>query len=169
YLFNIPVRTTPSSFSIINAGSGFDRLFPDTLTNAGTARNFGLEATVERYFTKGYYFLFTGSLFDSKYRGSDNVLRHTSFNGRYAFNALIAKEFTFSKGSALNIGGKLTMAGGRRYGQVDKAASDAVQEIIYIDATVNTLQFKDYLRADLKLSYRWNRPKATHEFSIDIV
>ncbi|HRD79510.1 MAG TPA: TonB-dependent receptor [Saprospiraceae bacterium] len=169
YLFNIPVRTTPSSFSIINAGSGFDRLFPDTLTNAGTARNYGMEATVERYFTKGYYFLFTGSLFDSKYRGSDNVLRHTSFNGRYAFNALIAKEFTFSKGSALNIGGKLTMAGGRRYGQVDKAASDAVQEIIYIDATVNTLQFKDYLRADLKLSYRWNRPKATHEFSIDIV
>ena len=61
------------------------------------------------------------------------------------------------------------MAGGRRYGEVDKAASDAVQDIVYIDATANTLQFKDYLRADLKLSYRWNRPKAAHEFSIDIV
>ncbi len=169
YLFDVPVRTAPSSFSIVNAGSGFDRLFPDTLTNAGTARNYGIEATVERYFSKGYYFLFTGSLFDSRYRGSDDVLRHSAFNGRYAVNAVVAKEFTFKKGSAFNVGGKLTMVGGRRYGKVDRAASDAVQDIVYIDETVNTLQFRDYFRADLKLSYRWNRPKVGHEFSVDLV
>lgn len=169
HLFNIPVRTVPSSFSMINAGSGFDRLFPDTLTNAGTARNFGIEATVERYFTGGYYLLFTGSLFDSKYRGSDDVLRNTAFNGRYAINAVAAKEFTFSKGSAINIGGKLTVVGGRWYGEVDKTASDAVQDIVYVDATLNSRQFRDYFRADMKLGYRWNRPKVTHEFSVDFI
>ncbi len=169
YLFDVPVRTASSSFSLVNAGSGFDRLFPDTLANTGTARNYGIEATVERYFSKGYYFLFTGSLFDSKYRGSDDVLRHSAFNGRYAVNAVVAKEFTFKKGSAFNIGGKLTMVGGRRYGEVNRTASDAVQDIVYIDETVNTLQFRDYFRADLKLSYRWNRPKVGHEFSVDLV
>ena len=81
----------------------------------------------------------------------------------------MAKEFTFKKGSAFNIGGKLTMVGGRRYGQVDRAASNAVQDIVYIDETVNTLQFRDYFRADLKLSYRWNRPKVGHGFSVDLV
>jgi len=30
------------------------------------------------------------------------------------------------------------------------------------------LQLDDYFRADVKLSYRINRPKLTHEFAIDL-
>ena len=169
YLFNIPVEKNPSSFSLINTGSGFDRLFPDTLVNEGTSRNYGLELTLERFFIQGYYFLFTASVFDSKYRGSDEVLRNTTFNGRFAVNGILAREFTFSKGAALNVGGKVTYAGGRWQGEVDRAASDALQDIVYIDETVNTLQARPYFRADLKIAFRWNRPKTLHEFSIDMI
>ncbi len=168
-LFNIPVENKPSSFSIVNSGSGFFRLFPDTLVNEGTGRNYGLELTLERFFSGGYYFLLTTSLFDSKYRGSDGVLRNTTFNTRFATNLLASKEFTFKGGSALNIGGKLTYAGGRWYGPVDEEASAFEQEVIYIDETVNTLQFRPYFRLDAKISFRWNRPKVSHEFSIDMV
>lgn len=169
YLFDIPVDTFSSSFSLVNTGSGFTRFFPNTLVNEGTGRNYGLEATLERYFSKGYYALFTGSVFDSKYRGSDGVLRNTAFNGRYAFNLVLAREFTFKKGSALNLGTNITYVGGRWYGPVDEAASAAALEIIYLDATVNSLQFRPYFRADAKVSYRWNRPRVAHEFSIDFI
>ncbi|MBK8492619.1 MAG: TonB-dependent receptor [Saprospirales bacterium] len=169
YLFDIPVDTFSSSFSIVNAGSGFSRLFPGKLINEGTARNYGVEATLERFFNKGYYFLFTGSVFDSKYRGSDEVWRNTTFNGRFAFNLVLAKEFTFKKGSAFNLGGKLTTVGGRWYGPVDDIASREALEIIYVSETVNTEQFRPYFRADVKASYRWNRPKVAHEFSIDFI
>jgi hypothetical protein len=169
HLYNVPVEKNPSAFSLVNAGSGFDRLFPDTLVNEGIARNYGLEATVERNFSKGYYLLLAGSVFNSRYRGSDNIWRNTTFNGRVSLNGVFAREFTFSKGSALNLGAKVNYTGGRWRGEVDKAASDAAQDVVYINETVNTIQLKPYFRADLKLAYRWNRPKTLHEFSIDLV
>jgi len=169
YLYDIPVEVRPSSFSLINTGSGFVRFFPDTLANEGTGRNFGLEGTLERFFSKGYYFLFTGSLFDAKYKGSDGVLRNTTFNGRFAANLLLAREFTLKNGSAFNLGAKLTTVGGRWYGPVDEKASAEVLEIIYVSETVNTQQFRPYFRADLKAGFRWNRPRVSHEFAIDFV
>ncbi len=169
YLYDIPVDTFSSSFSIVNTGSGFTRFFPNKLVNEGTGRNYGVEITAERFFSKGYYLLFTGSVFDSKYAGSDGELRNTTFNGRFAFNLVAAREFTFKKGSALNLGGKLTTVGGRWYGPVDEQASADALEIIYESASVNTLQFRPYFRADLKVSYRWNRPKVSHEFAVDFV
>ncbi len=169
YLNNVPVEVKNSSFSLLNSGSGFSRFFPDSLQNAGIGRNYGLEFTIEKFFSKGYYFLVTASLFDAKYQGSDGIWRNTTFNGRYAFNALFAKEFTFKNGSALNIGGKVTTIGGRWYGPVDSIASAQQLEVIYADETVNTLQFRPYFRMDLKVGYRWNRPRVTHEFAIDLV
>lgn len=168
-LFDIPVEEQRSSFSLVNTGAGFSRFFPNPLVNAGTGRNYGLEMTVERFFTQGFYFLLTGSLFDAKYKGSDGVLRNTTFNGRYATNLLLAKEFTFKNNNTLNIGGKLTMAGGRWYGPVDDVKSAEALEIIYEDATVNTQQFKPYFRADAKVNYKINAKKVTHEFSVDLV
>ena len=73
HLYNIPVTEQPSSFSLINAGSGFSRLFPDSLVNEGTGHNYGVELTLEKFFSKNYFFLLTGSLFDAKYKGSDGI------------------------------------------------------------------------------------------------
>ncbi|MEZ4773372.1 MAG: TonB-dependent receptor [Bacteroidia bacterium] len=169
YLYQVPVELRSSSFSLVNSGAGFSRFFPDTLVNEGTGRNFGVELTIEKFFSKGYYFLLTGSVFDAKYTGSDGVLRNTSFNGRYAFNGLVAKEFTINETSAFQLGAKVTTVGGRWYGPVDEVASARELEIIYQDDKVNTQQFRPYFRVDGKASYRWNRPKVTHEFSIDLV
>ncbi len=168
-LFDIPVTAVPSAFSLMNSGAGFERLLPDSLVNAGLGRNTGIELTLERPFRKGYYFLFTGSLFDAVYRGSDGVWRNTSFNGRYACNMLFSREFALEERSVITIGGKITAIGGRWRGVVDRAASDAAQQVVYQDATTNQLQFQPYFRADLKLGYRWNRPKVMHEFGIDLV
>lgn len=169
YLYDIPVTVRPSSFSLVNSGTGFDRFFPDTLINAGTGRNFGLELTVERSFANGYYFLLTGSVFDSKYRGSDGILRNTSFNGRLAANAVFAKEFPILKDNILQLSGKATYGGGRWYGPVDHLASTQLLQVIFTDATVNTLQFRPYFRLDLKALFRWNRTKVSYEFGLDLV
>ena len=103
-LFNIPVEQKSSSFSMVNTGAAFSRVFPEKLQNTGTGRNYGAEVTIEKFFSEGYYFLVTTSVFDAKYRGSDGVLRNTDFNGKYALNALFAKEIKFTR-SSLNLGG----------------------------------------------------------------
>ncbi len=169
HLYDLPVALDESSFSLINAGAGFSRFFPDSLTTGGNARNYGLELTLERFFSQGYYFLFTGSLFDSKYKTLEDVWRNTSFNGRFAFNALFAKEWSVGKKSTINVGTKVTSVGGGWHGEVDLDKSLQQQDVVYIDETVNTIKFDPYFRTDLKLSYKINTSKLTHEIAIDIV
>ena len=169
YLYDIPVEVRPSSFSMLNTGSGFGRIWPDTLENTGTARNYGIEFTAERFFTKGFYFLTTASLFDAKYRGSDGIQRNTVFNGRYAINILGAKEFKLGENNRFTLGSKFTTVGGRWFGEeVDKTESVRTGEIVFIDATNNFQQYRAYIRLDLKIGYKWNYPKTAWEFGLDI-
>jgi hypothetical protein len=169
YLYDVPVEVRSSAFSMVNAGSGFGRIWPDTLQNTGTGRNYGLELTAERFFAGGVYFLATGSLFDAKYRGSDGVLRNTIFNGRYAFNLLAAKEFKLGPNNRFTLGGKFTTVGGRWFGdKVDQNATLRAGEIIFENEGFNTVQNRAYQRLDLKLGYKWNYPNLAWEFGLDI-
>jgi len=169
YLYNIPVTVAPSSFSMINVGSGFSRLFVDELQNTGDGYNYGLELTVQKYFDKTFFFLFSGTVYNSQYRGSDMVWRNTSYNGNYVVNLLGGKEFKVGERSVIGIGGKVTAAGGKRYGLVDVQTSTDMKEIIFQDSMFNDLQFRDYFRADLKISWRKNADRVTHEFGLDLV
>ena len=168
-LYNVPVSIAPSSFSMINVGSGFSRLFQDSLQNTGTGVNYGIELTVQKYFDKTFFFLFSGSIFDSKYTGSDGVVRNTSYNGNYAVNLLAGKEFNLNARNTIGIGFKITRAGGKRYGLVDVAATNASKEILFLDSAFNDFKFKDYFRMDLKISWRMNANKVTHEIGLDLV
>lgn len=169
HVFKVPVEKTSSSFSLVNTGAGFSRFFPGALVNTGIGKNYGVEVTIEKFFSRGYLFLITGSLFESKYQGSDQIWRDTDFNGNYIFNALFTKEWFLKRRNSISIGGKVTTAGGRRYGPVDVAASELEKDVVLVDATRNSLQFDPYFRADLRVNYKINRPKVSHEIAVDFV
>ena len=171
YLYNIPVETHPSSYSILDEGHDMNRFFPDSLVNRGTAKNYGLEFTMEKFFSKSYFLLFTDSLYDASRTGSDGVYYNSVFNGRYILNTLGAKEFKWGakRKTSFTIGGKATLAGGKRYTPIDLEASDSAGEAVYIDELRNSEVFDPYLRLDIKLTYRINSLKASHEFGLDIV
>lgn len=170
YLFNVPIETRAgSSFSGLNQGSNFSRLFPDTLVNAGTGYNYGFELTIEKSFSKGYYILLSGSVFDSKAKGNDGVYRNTDYNGRFAANILTGYEYKLGKNSVLLTGLKITYAGGKLYSPPDVAASNAIGDLVVVDSLRNTLRFKDYFRTDIKLGVRINAKRITHEIAIDLV
>ena len=169
HLYEVPVTVSPSSFSMINMGSGFSRIFPDSLENKGTGLNYGLELTVQKYFNKSFFFLFSGTVYDSKYTGSDNVLRSTSYNGSYVFNLLAGKEFSLGEKNILGLGIKITRAGGKRYGYIDLDATEEFKEVIFQDSLFNERQFADYFRLDIKISWRLNAKKTAHEIGLDLV
>jgi hypothetical protein len=85
-LFNVPV-IADSSFSMLNQQN--DWFFNDKLQNSGNGKNYGMDITFEKYLSQGYYYMLTASLFNSKYKGGDNVWRDTRYNRNYAFNFLI--------------------------------------------------------------------------------
>lgn len=169
HLYNIPVEVASSAFSIINQGAGFQRFYPGQLKNTGTGENYGLELTVQKHFDKSFYFLVTGSVFEAKYKGSDGIERNTDFNGNYAANFLGGKEFRINEKNMISVGLKFTTAGGRRYGYVDIPKSEELNELIYKDEGFNSRQHRAYYRLDLKLVYRLNTSKITHEFGLDLV
>ena len=168
-LYNIPVTVDSSSFSLINMGSGFARFFPEQLENTGTGTNYGIEITLQKYFSKSFYFLASGTYYDSKYTASDDVERNTSYNGAYIANLLAGKEFKLNEKQSISLGFKVTFAGGKRYGTVDPVATNLYQELVYEDDGFNERQFADYFRIDAKINWKFNAARVTHEIGLDLV
>ena len=168
YIYNAAVEKTPSSFSMLNAGADF--YFPDktNLVNNGKGYNYGVELTLERFLDKGFYYLITTSLFESKYKGSDNVWRNSAFNSNYAVNLLSGKEFRLNKKASFGIDTKIAWAGGQRYTPFDFAASDATGYVVFKEDEAYSLQNDPYLRWDLKFSYNRNGRRTTQKWYIDL-
>lgn len=161
-LYNVPVSLTSTSYTMLNIGSSY---FPNEegyLKNTGTGTNYGLELTVEKFFSKGYYTLLTGSIYESKYKGSDGIEHNTAFNGRFVYNILAGKEFKVGKEkrNRLTIDIKMTQAGGRYYTPVDLDASQAVgQQVVKGDDYAFTKKNPDFYRIDFKIGFVMNSKK----------
>ena len=168
YIFNAPVKNFPSYFSALNLGADFNSPNVNNLVSKGTGQNYGVEITLEKFYSKGYYLLFTSSLFESKYKGSDNVIRNTAFNGNYVFNLLGGKEFKINQKHVLSLDVRGTYAGGKRYTPIDLEASKAEKDEVRDGTRAFELQYADYFRLDVKPGYRFNTKRVTHEFTIDI-
>ena len=165
---NAPIEQTVNSFSMLNYGSDFGNTGIDSLVNGGVGRNYGLELTIEKFFSDHYYLLLTTSLFDSKYAGSDDVWRNTAFNTNYMVNALIGMEFPIGKNNFLTVDLKAAVAGGRRYTPLNEAASLAAGEAVYYEDRAFEEQFRTYFKPDIQLSFRNNMKKYSQIWSISI-
>lgn len=172
YLFNIPVREPQPAYSMLNYGgddpSGVAET--DSLTSEGSGLNYGLELTVEHFLSRGFYFLATGSLFESCYKGFDRINRNTAFNNNFVLNLLAGKEFTVRKKNFLTIDCKLTWAGGMRYIPFH---TEQAGEHYYtrVDEWENAYKKKrpDYFRMNLRAGYRVNLTKAMLEVAVELL
>lgn len=170
-IYNVPVNTFSSSYSMLNTGAGFKTDLEDSLTNNGTGTNYGVELTIEKFFSKGYYALFTSSIYSSKYIASDGIERNTAFNGRYVYNILGGKEWKVGsdKRNKISTDIKITNAGGRAYTPIDLSASQAIGHGVY-----STDEYSDYydsyFRMDFKVGFTLNSSirKISHSISIDL-
>jgi len=167
YIYNAAVEKKSSSFSLLNSGADF--YFPDksNLANNGKGYNYGIELTLEKFLNKGFYYLFTTSLFQSKYKGSDNIWRNTAFNSNFTLNFLGGKEFKINQKGSFGIDTKIAFAGGQRYTPFDAATSAAAGYVVFKENEAYSLQNAPYFRWDLKFSYTRNGRRTTQKFYID--
>ena len=168
YLFNVPIGADAANktFSILNYDDGFVNI---PLKSKGKGYNYGLELTVEKFFSKNYFFMFTTSLFNSKYKGADSEWRNTTYNVNYVLNALGGKEFVVGKkkNNIIGINAKIIWRGGNRVTPVDLAKSIAANETVYLTDKAFTEKLPDYFRIDFGASFRRNRKKYSWVFSFD--
>ena len=170
-IYNVPVTSFSSSYSMLNTGSTFKTDLQDSLVNSGTGENYGMELTLEKFFSKGYYGLFTSSIYSSKYVSSDGIERNSAFNGKYVFNILAGKEWKVGaqKRNKFSADIKFTNAGGRAYTPIDLTASNATgREQLSTDAYSS--YYDNYYRLDVKVGFVLNssKRKLSQSFSLDL-
>jgi len=171
YLFNIPVeKYKTSSFSMINVGNELEGLpLIDSLDNQGTGNNKGFEFTIEKFFSKNFYFLISTTLYESKYKGSDKIERQSAYSGGYIFNVLGGVEIPLGKpNKILAFDTKATWAAGNRYTPIDFEASEIEQRAVYVYNDAFSKKYKDYYKIDLKVSYKINQKRATQSWFINV-
>ncbi len=172
-IYNVPVSQSSNSFSMLNEGASYAPTEEGNLVNKGTGTNYGLELTVEKFFSHGYYALLTGSVYEAKYKPSDGVERNTAFNGNFVYNILAGKEFKVGaeKRNAVTIDLKFSHAGGRYYTPIDLEASKvARKEVPMGDAYAFSARYPNFYRLDVKAGYTYNsrKRKLSQSFCIDI-
>ncbi len=173
YLYQVPVTddTSITGFrSALNTLSVWELVRTEALVNDGTGRNLGVDITLEKFFSKGSYFMVTASLFDSKFKGKNGTSFNTRFNSNYLLNVIGGKEFKIGKEKknrfGLNL--KYILTGGNRDTPIDVAASMQQGQAIYKLAELNTLRLPNYTRIDLGVNYRINGPRMSHNIRLDI-
>ncbi|MGB3778950.1 MAG: TonB-dependent receptor [Tunicatimonas sp.] len=167
-LFNVPVSVLGNSFSALNLLEGFVR---EPLVNQGTGRNYGWEASVEKKLSDSYYFLLSGSLYESKYTGANGIERDTRFNGNYALSATGGKEFIWSKRGkrrVFSINLRSAYVGGLRVTPIDEVASVATQGTVFLEDRAFSEKLPDYFKVDARLSLRKDTPRYSSVWSLDL-
>ncbi|MDG5766693.1 TonB-dependent receptor [Balneolales bacterium ANBcel1] len=156
-----------SSYSLINFKQ--DWFFNKPLENNSVGRNYGVDVTLERFLNRNYYYLITGSLFDSRYRGDDGVWRNTRFNKRYVLNALAGREFFFRENSrVLGLNGRVTFAGGERVSPLHIEETIRERREIYDETRAFSDRFPSTFHADLTVTYRLNRRNYSSAWALQV-
>lgn len=168
YLFSVPVGANfeQRTFSLLNFDDGF-LSYPMQSTGKGV--NYGTEITLEKFFSHQYFFMFTTSLFNSRYKATENKWRNTAYNVNYVFNLLGGKEFTVGKrkNNIIGINSKIIWRGGQRYTPVDLAASISAGQTILDYTQSYNKKLPDYFRVDFGLNFRRNKKKYSWVLSFD--
>jgi hypothetical protein len=169
-LFQVPVSQDPTQmFSALNLLEGY---VDQELVNEGEGRNYGVELTVEKLLHKNYYFLFSGSLYESLYRLPTTEYLPSRFDGNYALSGSGGweREGTNKKGHQRITGLNLRMIyrGGMRGMPIDLEASRQEMRTIFDQSAGFTERFPDYFRLDLRFTLKRNRARFTRTLGIDI-
>ena len=165
FLFDVPV-IADSSYSMINFEQDFT--FNEALVNKGKGRNYGVEMTVERFLTDDYYFLITGSVFSSRYKGGDGIWRSTRFDRGYTLNGLFGKEFRLGEDNLLGINARGVITGGARQSPVDVSTSLSREEVFYDEIQAFSVQDPTLFILDLSLTYRRNHARYSGVWALQI-
>lgn len=168
YLYKVPVNPLNNSyFSMLNSSAGL----PDyVLVNEGKGKNSGIEVTLEKSYSRKYYYLLNASLLDSKFMTSYGKWFNTYYNSNYVVNALGGKDFVTGAKRNKIIGLKLRCMyrGGFRFTPPDVTQSLASKRLVYDLNRIYGENLPAFRRFDFGGSYRINNRKNNWIFMLDI-
>lgn len=169
YLYDLPVENdATSAYSESNTIEWFSNR---ALVNEGTGYNTGIEISVEKFFTRGWHFMATGSFSETKYKALDGEWHNSRFNLGAVANVLAGKEWKIGasngKDRVIMTGFRYSLQGGQYDTPIDLEASRAADEVVFSESEWSR-KLPAVHKVDMVASYRVGRPKVNHEFKVDV-
>jgi hypothetical protein len=166
YYDKVPVSMN-NNFSVLNYVEG---IVTESLTPVGTGSNKGITVQAERSFVSGFYVLTGASIYKSLYTAEDGVERPTKFDGKYSLMVTGGREWNKEiKGynRSFGIHGRMLYMGGQRDTPINEDMSRGMGTTTYLSNTYS-VSLKDYLRFDLRLSWRKDKKNYTRTIALDV-
>ena len=169
HLYDLPVENDiTSAYSESNTVEWFSN---KALVNEGTGYNTGVELSLEKFFTRGYHFMATGSFSETKYKALDGVWHNSRFNLGTVANVLAGKEWKLGasrgKDRVFMAGFRWSVQGGQYFTPIDLEASRTAGETVFTEDEWSE-KLPAVFKVDVVMSYRVGRPKVSHEFKVDV-
>ena len=174
YLYDLPVENDiNSTYCELNRREYY---VDKALNNEGKGRNYGIDVTLERYMSCGWYGMINGSLYKSEYKAMDGEWRNTLYNRSYLFKVLGGKEWLMGKRkqNVLSVNAKFTMQGGLRRTPGDLEATKALYDAGRIEADVvlkDKEAFSEQYDAlpivDVTVSYKIAGKRCDHTIAVE--
>jgi hypothetical protein len=153
---NAPIQADSStSYSLLNAGADFGSVGTGhLLASAGRGRTYGMELTLTKNFSEGYYVTTNGSYLRQEYVGSDGIWRFGAFDNRFVANLLAGAEWKIAGASTIAASFKWTIAGGAPYTPVDLPRSRLFGGTYFNLDSAYTLRNPVYEKLDIRVELR---------------
>lgn len=162
YSTDVVVSQQPSSASMINFGAidTFDPLVHKG-ENTGLGLNYGIELSLEKSLSNGYYSLLSGSYQRAFYRASDLIWRPSAYDIQYLSALVIGKSFKIGKKrrNSFYADFRGTIRGGAPYTPIDLEASRAAEVEVLDTKRSYSERLGIYKRIDLRVGARFNHRK----------
>lgn len=154
-------------YTALNEFSFSFESMPAILGNNGRGENYGVELTIEQFLNKGFYFLVTASIFNSRYKSVDNVWRNTRFNTNFVTNGLVGREFVLKPRFKLLLDLKVNFMGGNRYIPLLEQESIMANDAVYDYNQSYRQQLPIFFRIDFRLGFKLEGKKITQEMAFE--
>lgn len=162
-LYDVPV-TLGTTYSFLNFTTLWD---VGEIVNTGTGNNKGVDISIERTMSNGFYYLFSTSFFDSKYTDDLQVERNTLYNRKYIISLATGKEMVVLGKNLFGINFNITHMGGGRLTPFKIDESHQAQEVVYDIDRLYDSQAPSETWLNVGLTYKVNKKNTTKTWGID--
>lgn len=146
-------------------------ILPDTSATT-QGRTQGIELSLQRMVGQGWWYIWSGSLFDARYQKADGEWAKTRFAQDFASALTLGKEWhgidKAKRTNRLGFNVALHWNGGQRTLPILETASQAARTTVFDYSADYSRQLPQYFRADFRLYFQKNQPTWNSMLSLDI-
>ena len=159
------VNDVNRTFWLLNMIDGYAN---EALVNSGAGRNKGVDITLEKFFSKGWFMLTGFSVFNSTYSPLNGKTYNTQYNSRTAGSFTTGREWKWKKEKTFVVGGKVLYNGGMPVSPLLLGAPINSRKPVLDETRPYSEMIPAYFRTDARLSLRKEKTKTAWMLALDI-